>query len=78
MQTSLDKLLKIAQDKIRQTQDLSELENTRIKFLGRKGKIRKLFHNIKKIPAQEKKQYGQDLNLIKKELENSILSQKRN
>lgn len=77
MQTSLDKLLKIAQDKIRQTQDLSELENTRIKFLGRKGKIRKLFHNIKKIPAQEKKQYGQDLNLIKKELENSILSQKR-
>ena len=72
MQTALDKLLHFAQNEIRQSQNLTELENVRIKFLGRKGKIRLLFQNINKIPSHQKKQYGQDLNLVKKTLESNI------
>jgi len=77
MDQKLQTLLKDLLAKIKRTKSADQLEQIRIQTLGRKGEIRKLFQNIKKIPTSQKKQYGQDLNLIKKELENSILSQKR-
>ncbi len=77
MDQKLKKLTKILKNKIRTIDNNKELEQIRIQFLGRKGKINQLFQNIKKIPLNKRKPYGQDLNLIKNQLKTAILSQKK-
>ncbi len=52
--------------------NLEELENFRINYLGKKGHITQLFKQFKEIPPEEKKQYGQRLNELKKEAENIV------
>ncbi|MEI6348326.1 MAG: phenylalanine--tRNA ligase subunit alpha [Bacteroidota bacterium] len=52
----------------------SELENFRIYFLGKKGVITALFAAMKEIPNEEKKAYGQDINLLKNKAEEKIES----
>ncbi len=46
-----------------------DLENFRIYFLGKKGPITALFGAIKEIPNEDKKAYGQDINLLKNKAE---------
>jgi|TARA_B100001094_G_scaffold80656_1_gene76880 phenylalanyl-tRNA synthetase alpha chain len=44
---------------------LDEIENFRISFLGKKGKITLLFNNFKLVPVSEKKEFGRQLNILK-------------
>ena len=44
---------------------LEEIENFRISFLGKKGKITLLFNNFKLVPISEKKEFGRQLNILK-------------
>ena len=60
---------------------LDEIENFRISFLGKKGKITLLFNNFKLVPVAEKKEFGRQLNILKnnalnkvKELKSSLAS----
>lgn len=46
-----------------------EVEEFRIKYLARKGIISSLFDKIKEIPAEQKAQFGKELNSLKKDLE---------
>lgn len=75
MDQKLQTLLKSWLKKIKSTDNASQLEQVRIQSLGRKGKINQLFQNIKNISPQKKKQYGQDLNLIKTTIEKAIDTQ---
>ncbi len=52
-----------------------ELEKIRVELLGRKGLIKKLFSQINSVSPDQKKQFGQELNAIKKELEKLINNQ---
>jgi phenylalanyl-tRNA synthetase alpha chain len=61
-------------DKIANLKTDKELENLRVELFGRNGLINDLFSKIKEISNEEKKQYGTDLNQLKNELENSLLS----
>ena len=45
--------------------DATEIENFRIKFLGKKGLLNELFAKFKEVPNQEKKAVGQALNQLK-------------
>jgi len=54
----------------------ADLENFRIYFLGKKGVIPALFGAMKDIPNEEKKAYGQDINLLKNKAEEKIESHK--
>ena len=45
--------------------DAVEIENFRIKFLGKKGLLNELFAKFKDVPNQEKKAVGQALNQLK-------------
>jgi phenylalanyl-tRNA synthetase alpha chain len=54
----------------------ADLENFRIYFLGKKGVIPALFGAMKDIPNEEKKAYGQDINLLKDKAEEKIESHK--
>jgi phenylalanyl-tRNA synthetase alpha chain len=43
----------------------TDLENIRITYLGRKGKLTALFEEFTKLPGSEKPKYGKTLNNIK-------------
>lgn len=45
---------------------LDEIENFRISFLGKKGKITLLFNNFKLVPVAEKKRIWQPTQYFKK------------
>ena len=42
-----------------------EIENFRIAYLGKKGKITQLFTHFKLVPSSEKKEFGRQLNILK-------------
>lgn len=75
MDESLDQIKKEYLEKIDQVKDKDQLEKIRIKLLGRKGLINSLFSKIKEIKAEDKKQYGADLNQLKNDLEAKIKTQ---
>ena len=42
-----------------------EIEDFRLKFLGKKGKINELFAAFKNVPNKNKKEFGQAINTLK-------------
>ncbi len=67
---------------IESSNSIDDLENIKIKYFGRKGEIKLLFEELKKMPSEEKKEVGAILNEINKELrlllENKIEKLKEN
>ena len=45
-----------------------DLENFRIKYLGRNGQLASLFEEFNKLPAPEKPRFGKELNILKNQL----------
>ena len=58
-------------EEINNVKSISELDELKIRYLGRKGKIRKLFSDLSELPLEEKKEAGNILNSLK----NRITSQ---
>jgi len=56
------------------TLELTEqsVENLRIKYLGKKGILKSLFQGFSSIKPEEKKEYGQFVNVFKNEVEDKI------
>lgn len=54
------------------TQSKEELEQFRIKYASKKGILNELFAAFKEVPVEEKKQYGQELNALKKAIEEKL------
>lgn len=61
---------------IMSAESASELEEIRIDYLGRNGKITNLIKNIKNLDASQKKQFGQTINEAKNSIESLIANQK--
>lgn len=57
---------------------LSDLEEFRIKYLGKKGILNDFFEEFKSIPPAEKKEIGQLINQLKNKVQEIIISQKEN
>jgi len=57
---------------IEDTHSLQELEQLRIKYLGRKGSVTSLFDHLKEIPAAEKPEAGKKLNALRQEISDKI------
>lgn len=55
----------------------AELEQIRIDYFGRNGKLTTLFKNIKNLSVEQKKQTGQVINEAKKSLEELLENQKK-
>jgi len=68
----MEEQLKILKDEIQssleQIKGKDALEAIRIKYLGRKGKINSYFREIAKLPVEQRKIYGNRINIIKQEL----------
>jgi phenylalanyl-tRNA synthetase alpha chain len=57
---------------VKQSGDDKALEDLRIEFLGRKGKLTVLFENLKDVPKEERPQVGKVINELRGEMESSI------
>lgn len=53
-----------------------EIENFRIKFLGKKGILNDLFSKFRDVPADQKKEFGQKINLLKQQATDKVNSLK--
>jgi len=47
------------------TKNKEEIEKFRIAFLGKKGSVTELFEKFKQVPPEQKKEFGQKINLLK-------------
>ena len=61
---------------ISQSKSLQDLENIKIKCLGRNGVVNDLLAKIRDVPDSEKKHYGQKINRMKEEIK-QLLEAKR-
>ncbi len=52
--------------------DSEAIENIRVSFLGKKGRVTDLMKDLKDVDNSQKKEYGQKINLVKKAAEESI------
>jgi phenylalanyl-tRNA synthetase alpha chain len=68
MLDQLEKTGKEALEDLKKVGDLDSLEQFRIKYLSRKGRITQLLSGIGKLPREQKPQAGQLANKIKKEV----------
>lgn len=57
-------------------QTISDCENLRIKYLGKKGLVTNLMPMIKEIPNEQKREFGQSLNALKNKIEQFINDKK--
>ena len=64
---SLDKTIKGLKTsfskELSKSKTLPDLENFRIKYLGRNGQLASLFEEFNKLPVSEKPRFGKELNL---------------
>ncbi len=61
-----DKLNRLKQDiEVFQTENFEELDKFRLKYLGKKGELTSLFDDIRSIPAEHRKEFGQHVNNLK-------------
>jgi phenylalanyl-tRNA synthetase alpha chain len=77
MDNSQEKLLRKYQREILQTTSNSKLEEIRVKLLGRKGIINRLFAEISQQPPEKRKKYGRQLNQLKSQLQKALEKQRR-
>ncbi len=65
--------LKLALEKeLAEVQDMGALENIRVSYLGKKGSITELLKNMKDLSNEEKKTFGQEVNVLKTEATDKI------
>jgi phenylalanyl-tRNA synthetase alpha chain len=76
MKNELDNILKEAQQIYYQIKSSEELENFRIKFLGRNGILLNLSKNFKNLPLEERKEIGKYFNFVKEEILKLYLEKK--
>ena len=60
------------ENELKEINDLSELENIRVSYLGRKGSVTDLLKGMKALSAEEKKVFGQKVNELKTIVANCI------
>ncbi len=59
----IDELLTIVNSTVINNSD--ELEQFRLRFLSKKGELNKLFAEFKNVPSEQKREFGQKINLLK-------------
>jgi len=68
----LQKLTADAQEKINAADNLDDLDQIRVDYLGKKGELTSLLKTLGTLPAEERKTAGQDINIAKREVQQAI------
>jgi phenylalanyl-tRNA synthetase alpha chain len=77
MQESMDRLQLQLKEDIDRAQDLSELDNIRVRYLGKKGEITLLMRNMNQLSAEQRPVFGKRLNELKKTAETMLEQRKK-
>ena len=72
----LQKLTADALEKINAADDLDGLDQIRVDYLGKKGELTSLLKTLGKLPADERKAAGQNINNAKREVQQSLEERK--
>ena len=72
METKLQQLKEEALLKIKEALDTKELNDIRVKYLGKKGPITDLLKGMGKLPAEERPKMGQLVNVIREEVKSGF------
>ena len=70
------KLRTDCQERISSTASVEALEQLRIELLGKKGSIAALMQEMRNLPADQKKEYGMNVNALKQDVE-KLVSERR-
>jgi phenylalanyl-tRNA synthetase alpha chain len=76
VEQKLKELEKEAIVEVEKTTNLDELEDVRVKYLGKKGKITEILKNIGDLPPEQRPIVGKLSNQVKSKLEKSIANKK--
>lgn len=60
------------ESKLSNIESIKELNDIRVEYLGKKGKITELSSLMKELSVEEKKEFGKNLNLLRKTLESKL------
>ena len=74
--SEIHKLSEEALTQINETDELLELENIRVQFLGKKGKITSILHAVKDLSKEDKPKFGKEINIAKQQIVKAINSRK--
>lgn len=69
---ALNELLQVAKDAIQSAEDLKSLEDCRIAYLGKKGKLTEHLKSLGKLSPEERPEAGQKINLVKESIQSLI------
>ncbi len=72
MKEQLEQIKKIALEQLNQVTDKAELENIRVKYLGKKGELTAILRGMGKLSAEERPVVGKIANEVRAEIENAI------
>ena len=72
MKEQLEQIKKIALEQLSQVTDKAELENIRVKYLGKKGELTAILRGMGKLSAEERPVVGKVANEVREEIENAI------
>lgn len=72
MKEQIAKMKETALAEINKAQDITELNNARVKYLGKKGELTAILRGMKDLSAEERPVIGSLVNVVKVELENLI------
>ncbi|MEK7991352.1 MAG: phenylalanine--tRNA ligase subunit alpha [Thiotrichaceae bacterium] len=73
---TLTELQAQAQQQIEQAADLAELDNVRVQFLGKKGVLTEQLKQLGKLPAEQRPQAGQAINVVKQQVQQHVEARK--
>lgn len=69
MQAQLNKILEEAKAQLQQAASVSEVDDVRVKLLGKKGKLTEILRGMGKLSPEERKTTGQMANSVRSEIE---------
>ena len=76
MQEKLLQLQEIALKEINETSSIEEVENLRVKYLGKKGELTAILKEMGKLPKEERPAMGEVANTVRSSIETSISAKK--
>ncbi len=75
--SELNTLQETAAAAINAAQDLTQLDNLRVQYLGKKGEITLQLKNLGQLPADERREAGQQINIVKQAIQQLLETRKR-
>lgn len=76
MKEKLEEIREIAKKELDQVQDMQQLEEWRVKLLGKKGMLTKVLRGMSQLSSEERPVIGKLANEIRKEVEEKVESQR--